>query len=93
MTSTLKRNKGRSWKDASGTCWLLPASSDDVQHAIETVREHPRIGEEIAYGFRRVLTRRFPFTIVCAVEPAKSLLSPWRIKAVVRTIGRGACDC
>jgi plasmid stabilization system protein ParE len=42
---------------------------DDVQHAIDTVRERPKLGEEIAYGFRRVLARRFPFTIVNAVEP------------------------
>jgi len=41
---------------------------DDVQHAIDSVREHPGLGEEIAHGFRRVLTRRFPFTIIYALD-------------------------
>jgi len=41
---------------------------DDIQHAIDTVREQPILGEEIAYGFRRTLARRFPFTIIYFIE-------------------------
>lgn len=43
---------------------------DDVQHAIDFVREHPDLGVTVAYGFRRVLVRRFPFSIIYATEPA-----------------------
>ena len=42
---------------------------DDIQHAIESVRRHPELGESVAFGFRRVLVRRFPFSIIYAVEP------------------------
>jgi toxin ParE1/3/4 len=42
---------------------------DDIQHAIDTARTHPEVGESVAHGFRRVLARRFPFSIVYAVEP------------------------
>ena len=41
---------------------------DDIQHAIDTLRERPLLGEQVAYGFRRTLTRRFPFTIIYLVE-------------------------
>ena len=43
---------------------------DDVQHAIDCVREHSELGVTVAYGFRRVLVRRFPFSIIYAIEPA-----------------------
>ena len=43
---------------------------DDVQHAIDSVREHPELGTVLAYGFRRVLLRRFPFSIIYTTEPA-----------------------
>lgn len=32
---------------------------DDVQRALDAIRERPEIGANIAYGFRRVLLRRF----------------------------------
>jgi plasmid stabilization system protein ParE len=41
---------------------------DDVQHAIDTVRSFPDAGFTAAYGFRRMLLRRFPFTIIYAIE-------------------------
>ena len=41
---------------------------DDVQHAIDTIRQRPELGTEVAFGFRRMLVRRFPFSIVYAVE-------------------------
>ena len=41
---------------------------DDIQHAIDSVRDHPELGVAIAYGFRRALVRRFPFSIVYFVE-------------------------
>jgi plasmid stabilization system protein ParE len=41
---------------------------DDIQHAIDAIRERPEIGATVAYGCRRVLVRRFPFSIVYAVE-------------------------
>lgn len=43
---------------------------DDVQHAVDSAREHPAIGASVGYGFRRVLVRRFPFSIIYATEPS-----------------------
>ena len=44
------------------------ASLDDIRYAIDTVRERPKLGVEIAYGFRRVLVWRFPFSIIYFLE-------------------------
>jgi plasmid stabilization system protein ParE len=44
---------------------------DDVQHAIDAIRERPYLGVGLAYGFRRILVRRFPFSIVYAVEQSE----------------------
>ena len=41
---------------------------DDLQHAIDTVRERPELGVLIALGVRRILVRRFPFSLIYAVE-------------------------
>jgi plasmid stabilization system protein ParE len=41
---------------------------DDIQHAIDTARKHPELGAGVAHGFRRMLIRRFPFTVIYAVE-------------------------
>ena len=42
---------------------------DDVQHAINTIREHSELGAKVAFGLRRMLVRRFPFSVIYAVEP------------------------
>lgn len=42
---------------------------DDVENAINSIRQWPEVGTEIADGFRRTLVRRFPFGIVYIVEP------------------------
>ncbi len=41
---------------------------DDIQRAIDTVRERPKLGEEVIDDFRRILARRFPFTVIYAIE-------------------------
>ena len=41
---------------------------DDIRHAIDAIRERPELGTNAAYGFRRILVRRFPFSIVYAIE-------------------------
>lgn len=41
---------------------------DDLQHAIATVRERPELGASVAHGFRRILVRRFPYSLIYAVE-------------------------
>ena len=41
---------------------------DDLQHAIDTVRERPELGTPVAHGFRRILVRRFPYSLIYAVE-------------------------
>lgn len=45
---------------------LGEAFLDDVERAIETVRERPGIGASMGRGFRKSILRRFPFTIVYA---------------------------
>jgi toxin ParE1/3/4 len=35
-----------------------------VEHAIQRVREHPEMGEELARGERRLLLRRFPYKLI-----------------------------
>ena len=42
---------------------------DDIQHAIDGVREHPEMGIVVSKELRRVLIRRFPFTVIYAVGP------------------------
>jgi plasmid stabilization system protein ParE len=41
----------------------------DVQFAIDSVLEHPGLGAAMPDGFRRILLRRFPFSIYYAIEP------------------------
>jgi plasmid stabilization system protein ParE len=41
---------------------------DDVQQAIESLREYPELGVEVGIGLRRTLLHRFPFTLIYAVE-------------------------
>ena len=47
---------------------LGDAFLDDVERAIESIRESPRIGAPIGRAFRRAILRRFPFTIVYAED-------------------------
>ena len=53
---------------------------DDIQFAIASVRDRPKLGVDLGYGFRRVLIRRFPFW-------------PSHIRAEGLTIGGTAHDC
>ena len=41
---------------------------DDVQRAIDRVRNYPQTGEVIASGLRRTLLHRFPFNLIYAIE-------------------------
>ena len=41
---------------------------DDIQRAIDTVTERPHLGVAMAHGFRRALARRFPFSVIYAVD-------------------------
>jgi plasmid stabilization system protein ParE len=41
---------------------------DDIQRAIDTVRERPHLGVAVSYGFRRALVRRFPFSLIYPLE-------------------------
>ena len=43
---------------------LGSALLDDVEHAVETLRENPRIGVPVRRGFRKTILRRFPFSII-----------------------------
>ena len=39
---------------------------DDIDRAIETVRERPRIGSPIGRRLRKLLLHRFPFSLIYA---------------------------
>jgi plasmid stabilization system protein ParE len=41
---------------------------DDVQQAIDRLREYPQAGGEFATGLRRMLLHRFPFSVIYSVE-------------------------
>lgn len=41
---------------------------DDVQRAVNRLREFPQVGEAITSGLRQTLLRRFPFSLVYAIE-------------------------
>lgn len=43
---------------------LGEAFLDDVERAIESVRDNPRIGAAVGRRFRRTLLRRFPYSII-----------------------------
>jgi hypothetical protein len=47
---------------------------DDVQQAIDRLREYPQTGQTIAPGISRMLLHRFPFSVVYAVEPTLILV-------------------
>lgn len=41
---------------------------DDLQRALNSVRESPLLGPEVGGRFRRVLLHRFPFSIIYPIE-------------------------
>jgi toxin ParE1/3/4 len=41
---------------------------DDVQQALDRLREYPELGVEVGVGLRRSLLHRFPFVVIYAVE-------------------------
>ena len=46
---------------------------EDVQRVIDTIREHPKLGQKIGGELRRVLLRRFPFSLIY-VDQTDSIL-------------------
>jgi len=48
---------------------------DDIQFAISAVRRQPEIGTNIGFGFRRVLVRRFPFSVVYFLETGEVVVA------------------
>ena len=40
----------------------------DVQVCIDTLRQHPHLGHAVGDGLRRLLLRRFPFSLIYSVE-------------------------
>ena len=47
---------------------------DDVHRVIDEVREFPELGVSIRGGLRRVLLRRFPFSLIYFNEPNTVLI-------------------
>jgi hypothetical protein len=47
---------------------------DDVQHAIDRLRENLMLGQELLDDLRRSLLLRFPFSIIYTVKPDNLLI-------------------
>ena len=41
---------------------------DDVQRAIDSIRDYPQVGEAIDSSIRRTLLHRFPFSLIYALR-------------------------
>jgi len=41
---------------------------DDVQRAVDRLREFPHAGEAVTSGVRQTLLHRFPFSLIYAIE-------------------------
>lgn len=40
----------------------------DVERVVDLLETHPRLGQRIEEGFRRIVLARFPYSLVYAVE-------------------------
>ena len=49
-------------------------SLDDIQQAIDRVREHPKLGIEVAAGLKRLLLHRFPFSLIYSITANEILI-------------------
>ena len=58
------------WVPGLGVVFL-----DDLEHAIERVRENPRIGAQVERGFRLSFLRRFPFSIVYVLRDREIVIA------------------
>jgi plasmid stabilization system protein ParE len=63
---------------------------DDIQHAIDTIRERPELGPMVASGFRRMLIRRASST---QSSRGRWWSWQWLTSDASPGIGKGANDC
>ena len=61
---------------------------DDVQRAIDRLRQNPLLGQSVTSDLRRSLLSRFPFFLIYAVEPEGLRLPQLRTSDAVPTIGK-----
>lgn len=47
---------------------------DDVQRVIDSLREHPKLGQTVGRGLRWALLRRFPFSLIYSEEADEILV-------------------
>ncbi len=47
---------------------------DDVQRAIDILREHPNLGHSVGRGLKRILLHRFPFSLIYSLEADEILI-------------------
>ena len=47
---------------------------DDVQRVIDSLREHPKLGQPVGRNLRRALLRRFPFSLIYSEEANEILV-------------------
>ncbi|HEX7239831.1 MAG TPA: type II toxin-antitoxin system RelE/ParE family toxin [Longimicrobiaceae bacterium] len=48
---------------------------EEVEHAVDTARAHPEAGTPLVRGTRRILVRRFPFSVIFRDEAENSLVA------------------
>ena len=71
---------------------LGEALLDDVERAIETLCEAPRIGAPLGRTFRKVLLRRFPYASSMCTVTKRSSSSQSLINVGARVTGGGDND-
>ena len=42
---------------------------DDLQRAVNRLRDNPKLGQKVGDGLRRSLFSRFPYSVIYTVEP------------------------
>jgi plasmid stabilization system protein ParE len=47
---------------------------DDIQACVDRISERPHMGRQVGEHFRVVLARRFPFSVIYAVEEATTVI-------------------
>ena len=47
---------------------------DDVQRAVDLIRDYPEIGLQFTDDLRRVSIQRFPFSVIYAIRPTELMI-------------------
>ena len=60
------REAARFYREQAGTA-LSQSFLAEFEHAVELLMQHPRLGAVWRHGKRRLVTRRFPFSVIYTI--------------------------